>query len=310
MIYDDIVLHVCKYTDGLYRKCKHNCIFCCENTDQHKTNGILPTIEMIVEVLKNIHSLNNNHNNKINSIYIAGGEPTERDDLYDIVELTAKQANKVYITTHGDYAHPEIIAEKLISSGATNIAFSLHGHDHITHDAITRTNGSFEKTVNSIKTFIERGLVVSINYVVVSTNINGLKNTIDLIAREFPNIEQITFSHYRQHGEACEHNYLFFDPWKCGASINDVIDASIEKKINVKFRDFPLCIDQRLKLLNSKAEKFYVVIWKKSGEYGLFSEEAQRSLLPRCIKCDEKECSGHLTANIESYDKYSAWKKM
>jgi MoaA/NifB/PqqE/SkfB family radical SAM enzyme len=284
-------------------------VFCSENTDQSKTNGILPSIEMINKVFYHVNK-SNGINRKINNIYLAGGEPTLREDLCDIITIAAKHANAVHISTHGDYDNTEKLAKEIKICGITNVAISLHGHDALTHDRTTRIPGSFVRTINSIIAFLENNLTVNINCVVTNFNIDKIKNVVEFIANNFSLIKHLTFSHYRQHGEACEHKHLMFNPWDHTSQITEAINEAEQKNLKIKFRDFPFCIEPRIKLLNSKVAKIYVVIWKSLKKFELLSEESNKNLLPRCSQCSENDCFGYLTANLENYDKYSAWKKM
>ena len=298
-----LVLHVCKYIDGLYRKCTHDCIFCSENTDEKQTNRTLPSLEMIQKVLEQ-----NGHN--FDGIYIAGGEPTLRDDLYDIVRIASKKADKIYISTHGDLEYPEEIAIALKKSGATHIAFSLHGADAEMHDKTTRKEGSFERTIHSIQSFILQGFIIHINCVVTSINITKLKEIVKFAFCEFPYIDYLVFTHYFRQGSACEHDFLAFDPWEKAHHIQEAIDAAIKKTFPIKFRDFPLCLDSRLPSLNSIVDHYYVAIWETKEKFYLLSESTYKTRLPKCTSCTIQGCGGYLTANLHKYDKYQAWQEL
>lgn len=310
--YEYVVLHVCKYLDGLNRKCNHNCIFCFENVDLEKSNKFLPTIEMINKVLVDIKQHNRKYGvTKLTKVYVAGGEPTLREDIFDIIKLVAQTSDMVFLSSHADYEYPEIVIPKLKQAGITHLSISLHGPDAETHEAATRTPGSFNRTLCAINTCLRENIKVSLNCVVTSLNIHKIVATLEMLNKQCAHISEITFTHYRYSGIACEQGVLNFDCFCYSAVINAALDFANTLPFSIYFRDFPLCLDSRLINYNLDVAPYYVIIWNEPDFFELISERSSKTYLPMCTDCNlSKQCSGVLAANFNKYDKYTAWSKL
>lgn len=83
-------------------------------------------------------------------IQFTGGECTLREDLMDLIDHTkSKGFTFIEIFTNGT-----LLAESMIryfASIGVNVAMSIYSYRPETHDIITGTKGSFEKTLNSLK---------------------------------------------------------------------------------------------------------------------------------------------------------------
>jgi MoaA/NifB/PqqE/SkfB family radical SAM enzyme len=312
--YTHVVLHACKYIDGLNRKCSHNCLFCFENIDLEKSCKILPSIKMIEEVFADIYKHNKKYGiDKLENIYIAGGEPTMREDIFDIIELASQMAHNTFLSSHADYEQPDILIPKLKKVGITNISISLHGHNPETHEFVTRTKGSFENTMRSINICLSKNIEVSLNCVVTALNINSILDLLKMLNEKFSGINDITFTHYWHSGIACEHIVLDFNPFNFSGEIKRALDFAEKCQFSVRFRDFPLCLDQRLVNRNLDVSQYFVIIWSDldPSVYRLYSEQAGKTFLPKCKCCVlQKQCAGVLTSNLYKYDKYTDWGKL
>jgi MoaA/NifB/PqqE/SkfB family radical SAM enzyme len=309
--YNHIVLHACKYIDGLNRRCNHNCIFCFENVDLEKSNKMLPTLEMINSVFNDVCNHNKKYGvSKLDTVYIAGGEPTMRDDIFDIIQLVSNRSNTVFISSHADYENPNASIKGIKKSGITNASISLHGHNAKTHEFVTNTKGSFDNTMKSIGIYLEEGIKVSMNCVVTALNINSLLDILKILHKKTLGINDITFTQYRHSGRACEQTTLDFNSSYFSNEIKQALDFAENIPFSVKFRDFPLCLDRRLIDHNVDVASYFVIIWDDSNSkiYNLYSEQSGKTFLPMCKPCDlQKKCAGILTAALDRPDKYTSW---
>ncbi len=81
---------------------------------------------------------------------LTGGEPFLRKDLLDIVKYARKKGFIVRLFTNGTHITDEAIALFQKLSGIF-ISISIHGKDAGTNDSFTGSNGSFDKTIKSVK---------------------------------------------------------------------------------------------------------------------------------------------------------------
>ena len=156
------VLHVAKYMDGKDRLCKHDCLFCMERMEPQQSNEELPSVQNIEVALKRFFD-----NDVIFSrIYIAGGEPTLRDDLPELIELVRRYCSEIILSSACDYENPDKVIRKILALRIKRIATSIHGCIEKTHDYLTRSPGSFQRTLDNIRVFLNAGVSVTVNSVI------------------------------------------------------------------------------------------------------------------------------------------------
>lgn len=118
-------------------------------------------------------------------IYIGGGEPFLREDLFIIFEYMKRLGFVVSFTTNGAlFDHRKI--EMLVNLGIDHVTFSIDGDEKL-HDHI-RGKGIFKKVTSAVKELSEyrkkRGNnkpVISINFTVTSDLTNHLQEAIKAI---------------------------------------------------------------------------------------------------------------------------------
>ena len=303
--YRNVVFHVNKCIDGLYRRCNNNCIFCSENVDEGKSCGIFISIDMMARVLDFLRE----RYGKVDNIFFAGGEPTLRNEFPVMIRMAKNISDNVHMTSNGTFENPEGMARLLKQSGLTNASFSLHGQDAVTHEKSTRTPGSFLKLTRSLKCFLENDFHVSINCVVTKLNVENLPKIVQLVAKKFQNIESLTFTIYRKNGEACDYDSeLSFSPFDFKYSLSKSIDLALKHGVNLYFRDCPFCVDSRIKEMNLDVKDIYVVLWEDVNNFFFCSESLPKTRPHFCDMCSELDCIGfsdNMTAR--KADKYQAW---
>jgi MoaA/NifB/PqqE/SkfB family radical SAM enzyme len=86
-----------------------------------------------------------------------GGEPTLHPDLFAITARARTLGyERVHVTTNGRLAAYPDFAERLIGSGVTSIAFSVHGADARTHAQQVGVAEAFDQTIAGIRSCVER----------------------------------------------------------------------------------------------------------------------------------------------------------
>lgn len=305
MRYDNVVFHINKCLDGLYRKCNSNCVFCAENTDESLSNGLFITIEMLERVIGDLKR----QQGIVKNVFFAGGEPTLRHDFPLMISTAKKVSQNIHMTSNGNFDNPVQLANELENKGLSHAAFSLHGHTKAIHEFTTRTPGSFSKILGAIEAFLEVGVRTSINCVVTSVNVKQLPEIVEFVYRSFPSLDSLTFSHYRRHGEACDHDDLMFSALDQKEYISRAIDFSVDSHLSVFFRDFPFCADSRLKNMEMNVKDVYVVLWDE-GDYFFCSEDCKKLREGVCSDCIEASCAGLLESITKKLDKYQAWESV
>ena len=83
------------------------------------------------------------------TIVITGGEPFLRNDIFDIFKYAQKFNLKIEVVSNGSLIN-QALAEKIMTSGLSNIAISLDGAREQTHDFI-REKYAFKKAIEAIR---------------------------------------------------------------------------------------------------------------------------------------------------------------
>ncbi len=103
------------------------------------------------------------------SLFIAGGEPLMRRDIFDILEKLSDSTISATISTNG-YFIDEKMAQRLSQYSLGSIAVSLDGSTPRTHEQFRRVEGSFEKAVNALRLLREHDVNTSVGYVLHREN--------------------------------------------------------------------------------------------------------------------------------------------
>jgi radical SAM protein with 4Fe4S-binding SPASM domain len=147
------------------RRCKMNCIHCRASADAGFKDEL--DTDQCKKIIKSIADYN-----KCVLIF-TGGEPFERDDLFELIDFANSCGLAVSLATCG-YNFDEIKAEKLKKAGVLTLSFSLDSDDAKQHDDFRQTAGTFEKTLDAIDIAKKTGLKFQINTTVTKLNFEKL----------------------------------------------------------------------------------------------------------------------------------------
>ncbi len=156
-------------------KCLMNCVHCSSSCTQFNNQEL--SIDKIREVLKEAKSLGTQ------VIQLSGGEPLLHPQISNIIN-EAKKDFDVRLYTSGYLGDINGIPQNELSKYADHnldkIIFNLQGSDSNAHEQITKTPGSFNSVIRSIKNAKELGLWVGIHFVPMKLNFDELRNVAQL----------------------------------------------------------------------------------------------------------------------------------
>jgi len=147
----------------LTRRCRFNCQHC--RADAERT---APRDELTTEQWKKILDAIAAYEKCV--VIMTGGEPTERDDLIELVEHSRRVGLRAVMATCG-YAIDDAALAKLKEAGVLALSFSLDGARAETHDAFRRTPGAFETVIKAAQATRRAGLRFQINTTITRTNL-------------------------------------------------------------------------------------------------------------------------------------------
>jgi MoaA/NifB/PqqE/SkfB family radical SAM enzyme len=145
----------------LTARCNERCVHC--YADSHPDRREQLPFELVRSVLDDACGLG------FTSIQLTGGDPLLSPILLSTVEYAAGLGfQECEIFTNGIALSPSLYTE--LRRFPVSFAFSLYSHDPQTHDAITRTPGSQQRTVRAIRRVVEEGRAVRVGIVLTPSN--------------------------------------------------------------------------------------------------------------------------------------------
>ena len=136
----------------LTNKCNMKCPHCYMESGKAYENEL--TTEQIKKLCEDFAEFGGT------DISLTGGEPTIRDDFFEIVEFSTKLGIKISIFTNGTLWTEEMVG-KLSHCLLDGVQISIDGYDEETNAKI-RGKGSFEKALNAVELFVKHKTKVKI----------------------------------------------------------------------------------------------------------------------------------------------------
>jgi len=171
------------------RKCNLHCKHCFASSTNHEAD--LLSKNDIYKILEQMREF------RILDIRFTGGEPTCREDWFDLLKYSKDLGFAVSMNTNGVYKNQKEILRKLLLLDLNQITISIDGLEK-NHDFI-RGNNSFKSAISSLIFFSKAGLPLRVNTVISKRNYQEIPVLLDLLA---PYIEEINFFYMRPIGRA------------------------------------------------------------------------------------------------------------
>ena len=275
--------------------CNNNCIMC-----SVRPKGVHYIPRSKKEILIN---LKEGKKLKFERVEFTGGEPTIRKDLLELVNEAKKLGyREIALSTNGRALSSLQYLKSLKKNGLNRVTITLYSSNSRVHDSITRVPGSFEQTVQGIKNALSLGITTSVNMVVFSKTVNGLKQTGNFLASL--GVKYWTFLDLIPDGYALT-NYksLSVNPQKL-RKIFASLYTTLKKFEVVNFFDFSYCFFSNKLLsqanLNIVAAKGRSEITHQVGyspkrfkEHDDVYYDAHKTRSVQCLSCAyDKECGG------------------
>ncbi len=111
------------------------------------------------------------------SLLISGGEIFLRKDLLELIAYARSRGLFIHLKSHGGFID-EAVASRLAELGVTSVWLSYYSTDPAIHDAITRREGSHQKTRAALSHLAKAGLVTVASCAVMQRNVHDWKNVV------------------------------------------------------------------------------------------------------------------------------------
>ena len=114
----------------------------------------------------------------VEELYLSGGEPLLRKDIFSLIECAANSGLEVGAITNGWLVTPAV-ANSFAKSGVAHVSVSVDGIGE-THDRFRNKPGSFKRCIRAIKLLREAGLKVYLSPTLSKLNLRELPELLGL----------------------------------------------------------------------------------------------------------------------------------
>lgn len=263
--------------------CNNNCIFCSNKAKRDKDYATSKIEE----------ELEAGYKKGFRSVEFLGGEPSIRKDIFHLIDRAKSIGfSSIKLTTNGRiFCYPQM-AKKFKESGITDLAISVHGSNARTHQALTRTPGSFEQSLEGLRNCLSIGFdSVSVNTVVTKLNIGDL-SAMSLLFEKL-GLEEWHLLELLPDGNGEKaFSKLTINPFDLAKNLETI---KTFKGTLILF-DFPCCVIGEKKLNSNNV--IYVGVLEK----GLFLKQKACDAKDDCLRIKKKE--NNLLSEVMFDDKY------
>lgn len=206
------------------RRCRYNCRHCraCGGytADEKELNS-----SQCKKILSSIAKL------KRCVIILTGGEPMERDDIYELIQYGRGLRLQMVMATCGYLANDQSI-RRLKKAGIKALSFSLDGANAETHDAFRQSKGAFNAVINAAKIAREAGIRFQVNTTISKVNIDEAVGIADLAKR----LGAYCFNPFIlvPTGRGREMAEEIIEPVEYEALLNELLRMKLESEIEVR----------------------------------------------------------------------------
>ena len=261
----------------IWNKCNSKCLMCSNPSDFQATDPYKDySFDALKERIEKIKLIDD-------KIILTGGEPTIHPEFFRLLSFVRKKFPKTVIefdTNGRRFCYPSF-TKKVLLFNKINIYTSLHGFSAKTHDAVTRTPGSFLQTVKGIKNILkykDLGLnEIELRIIVTKLTYKYIEKILKFIKESFPEVNRIVIIFMEMEGQAGDNFKIVGLTHTQFQKFIPKIAKWIPKFKEFRFYHFPLCvIDQSL----------WKYVWRTLPDYEV-------TFLPKCKNClYKKYCLG------------------
>ncbi len=282
MAYQSVGLNVTSH-------CNHRCVFCFQGHAERPSHKPYPLLlEQLARAAEQAPGC---------SLVLSGGEATLHPDITRLIRAAANHGF-CYITlfTNGSGFHDRSVVRELKESGLEHAMVSLHGLRPETHNLLVGRE-SWHAAVEGVATALQQGILITVNTVATSVNLQELAPLHAFLDERFPALTAHRLSYLACIGQMRWRDDLL-------APYQDV--AGIVRRLAAKPRRIPLQCD--LVPLCLLAEDFRVGVETNArrGEYLIIDKrpnDCWRGVSGRpCLVCTWRHhCNGLQVAPVLRY---------
>lgn len=214
---------------ALTYRCNNNCLWCYAKDSLNRKEDM--PLALAIDSIDLIKDLN------AKTLIFIGGEPTLYEGLTDIIIKSRKNNILPSIVTNGRAFSNVDFVDKILDAGLEHITFSVESYNSQEHDAITRSNDSFNETIKGIRNTVNK-IEISTETTIGKNNHKSLKQLINMLNEE--GVKKITFNICTS---AINYNYPFtLSPTESAEIFEELYYYGKEKGLEIKLiTPLPIC---------------------------------------------------------------------
>ncbi|OGP66361.1 MAG: hypothetical protein A2W27_01115 [Deltaproteobacteria bacterium RBG_16_44_11] len=115
----------------------------------------------------------------IETVAFSGGEPLLWKHIFKAVDQAVRSGIKVYVYTTGNVPNVENLLRQLHEAGLSKVMFSLLGTNAEQHEKVTKSYGSYNKTIATAGYCVTIGLQTEFHFVPLNHNFKALPEIVN-----------------------------------------------------------------------------------------------------------------------------------
>lgn len=220
-------------------RCNDNCISCINNTKVVSSSRD-PPLDQIKEVIDNLDP-------QENYLGLSGGEPTLREEFFQILRYARNKYPDLYIfiVTNGRMFSYEDFTRKLadMELGRFRLGVTLYGPNREVHEAITRSKSSFKQTKEGINNLLRYDLPVEIRTIINRLNYKHLPELADFVQESYQGVDRFVFVNMKITGNAYKNRDAVLVKYKeVVPQVKRALNRFKNWEGEIRLYHFPLCI--------------------------------------------------------------------
>lgn len=256
------------------RACNNNCVFCLDDRDRRRD----VTAQEVVDLLdRHVH---------IGEMLFTCGEPTIHPDLPRFVSMARDRGYRsIGLVTNGRrLAYRRYIAD-LLARGLDEVTVSIHGSRARMHDALTRTRGSFDQTLDGLKNVVSlrrtHPVRLVTSTVVTRRNMSHVGEILDLLGDL--GVDTMVLNVVEPSGEALRHFDLVNPGYEEMAEcLREALRPS-SRRDRIVVEGIPLCLMREFPECTGIRERIHL---REGDEVKALPTDRHHVKTERCRGCD------------------------
>jgi len=208
----DNLVKVCHWE--ITKRCNLSCIHCISSTGERRELKTKEALE-VVDILKDFGC---------EELYLTGGEPFVRGDIFKILERAKRKKIKIGVITNGILINRENI--KKIKLYVDEVGVSLDGASSEINDKI-RGIGTFKKILEAIKIIKTHRINLSLYFTLNKINLRDIENFLKLAT--FLKVERVRITEISLRGRAIQYSNFLEIPSRVERNLEEQLIRILKK---------------------------------------------------------------------------------